>query len=105
MKIGQRFTFFARSNGTRATAQRPGASGRLAVELGVPAADFAISVLLAASAFAADSIISLPSTAVADLTGNASQILSDVWVLVALAIGIPLGFYLIRKVIALIPKH
>ena len=57
-----------------------------------------------ASAFASGPLINLPSTAVADLTGNASQILSDVWVLVALAIGIPLGFYLIRKVIALIPK-
>ena len=60
---------------------------------------------LAASAFAADPLINLPSTAVADLTGNASQIMSDVWVLVALAIGIPMGFYIIRKVIALIPKH
>ena len=60
---------------------------------------------LAYSAFASSPIISLPSTAVADLTGNASEILTDVWVLVALAIGIPLGFYIIRKVIALIPKH
>lgn len=60
---------------------------------------------LVTSAFASGPLINLPSTAVADLTGNASQILSDVWVLVALAIGIPLGFYLIRKVIALIPKH
>lgn len=60
---------------------------------------------LAYSAFAATPLINLPSTAVADLTGNASQILTDVWVLVALAIGIPLGFYIIRKVVALIPKH
>ena len=59
---------------------------------------------LAASTFAAE-IINLPLTAVADLTGNASQIMTDVWVLVALAIGIPMGFYILRKVIALIPKH
>lgn len=59
---------------------------------------------LAASTFAA-SIITLPTTAVADLTGDASQIMSDMWVLVAIAIGIPMGFYIIRKVIALIPKH
>ena len=59
---------------------------------------------LVASTFAAE-IINLPLTAVADLTGNASQIMSDVWVLVAVAIGIPMGFYIIRKVIALIPKH
>ena len=60
---------------------------------------------LVSSAFASGPLIDLPSTAVADLTGNASQILTDVWVLVALAIGIPLGFYIIRKVVALIPKH
>lgn len=60
---------------------------------------------LAASTFAAGEIITLPSTAIADLTGNASQIMSDLWVLVAVAIGIPMGFYIIRKVIALIPKH
>jgi hypothetical protein len=60
---------------------------------------------LAASTFAAGEIVNLPLTAVADLTGNASQIMTDVWVLVALAVGIPLGFYIIRKVIALIPKH
>ena len=63
------------------------------------------AVALLASTCSAASIISLPSTAVADLTGSASQIMTDVWVLVALAIGIPLGFYIIRKVIALIPKH
>lgn len=56
------------------------------------------------SAFAAGEIVVLPDTALADLTGNAGQILSDVWVLIALAIGIPLGFYIIKKVIALIPK-
>lgn len=60
---------------------------------------------LALSTFAAGEIVNLPLTAVADLTGNASQIMTDVWVLVALAVGIPLGFYIIRKVIALIPKH
>ena len=60
---------------------------------------------LAFTAFAADPLITLPTTAVADLTGNASEIMTDVWVLVALAIGIPMGFYIIRKVIALIPKH
>jgi len=59
----------------------------------------------ALSTFAAGEIVVLPETAVADLTGNASQIMSDMWVLVAIAIGIPMGFYIIRKVIALIPKH
>jgi hypothetical protein len=63
------------------------------------------AVALLASTCSAASIITLPTTAIADLTGSASQIMSDVWVLVALAIGIPMGFYIIRKVIALIPKH
>jgi hypothetical protein len=58
-----------------------------------------------ASSARATAIVALPVNAVADLTGNASQIMTDVWVLVALAIGIPLGFYIIRKVISLIPKH
>ena len=61
--------------------------------------------LLATTCSASTAIITLPTTAVADLTGAASEIMSDVWVLVALAIGIPMGFYIIRKVIALIPKH
>ena len=67
----------------------------------------AIAGVLAAGACFASStpIITLPTTAVADLTGDASQIMSDMWVLVAIAIGIPMGFYIIRKVIALIPKH
>jgi hypothetical protein len=48
--------------------------------------------------------ITLPVGAVASLTGTASTMFSDLWVLVALAIGIPLGFYIIKKVIALMPK-
>ena len=65
----------------------------------------AVALLAETCHAAATPIITLPSTAVADLTGAASQIMSDVWVLVAIAIGIPMGFYIIRKVIALIPKH
>ncbi len=75
---------------------------KFAITAGVSAAGL---LGLAASAFAADPLVNLPLTAVADLTGNASQIMTDVWVLVALAIGVPMGFYIIRKVIALIPKH
>ena len=76
-----------------------------AIAFGAAAGAAAVGLFgIVSSAFAAP-LIDLPSTAVADLTGNASQILTDVWVLVALAIGVPLGFYLIRKVIALIPKH
>jgi thiol:disulfide interchange protein len=63
------------------------------------------AVALLASTCSAAAIINLPTNAIADLTANASEIMTDVWVLVALAIGIPMGFYIIRKVIALIPKH
>jgi len=65
----------------------------------------AVALLAGSCSAAGTPLINLPSTAVADLTANASEIMSDVWVLVALAIGIPMGFYIIRKVIALIPKH
>ncbi len=46
-------------------------------------------------------LISLPSTAVADLTGYATGVFTDLWVVIALVIGIPLAFYVIRKVIGL----
>jgi uncharacterized protein YneF (UPF0154 family) len=49
-------------------------------------------------------MIDLPLTAIADLTANAGGMFADLWVLIALAIGIPLGFYIIKKVIALMPK-
>jgi len=49
-------------------------------------------------------LFTLPTGAVADLTGYIGSIFSSVWVLVALAIGIPLAFYVIKKVIALVPK-
>ena len=65
----------------------------------------AVALLAGSCSAAGTALITLPTTAVADLTGNASEIMTDVWVLVALAIGIPMGFYIIRKVIALIPKH
>jgi len=77
---------------------------RYAVGLGAFAAG-AVALLASTCSAAGTAIITLPTTAVADLTGNASEIMTDVWVLVALAIGIPMGFYIIRKVIALIPKH
>jgi hypothetical protein len=70
----------------------------------ITAGAVATGLLGAVSCFAAGEIITLPETAVADLTGAASQIMTDVWVLVAIAVGIPLGFYIIRKVVGLLPK-
>jgi hypothetical protein len=45
--------------------------------------------------------VDIPTTAVADLTGYAGALFTDLWVVVALVIGIPLAFYVIRKVIGL----
>lgn len=46
-------------------------------------------------------LIDLPATAVADVSGYATSIFTDLWVVIALVIGIPLAFYVIRKVIGL----
>lgn len=50
------------------------------------------------------SIITLPGSAVSDLMANVGVLFSDLWILLALAVGVPLGFYIIRKVISLVPK-
>ena len=39
-----------------------------------------------------------------ELLAQASSVLTSVWAYVILAIGIPLGFYIIKKLIGLIPK-
>ena len=49
--------------------------------------------------------ITLPVDAVADLTGYAGGLFTDLWVIIALVIGIPLAFYVIRKVISLVRMH
>jgi hypothetical protein len=63
------------------------------------------SALLGVAQFAGATYITLPETAVADLTGYAGAIFTDIWTVVALVIGIPLAFYVIRKVIALVRMH
>lgn len=50
-------------------------------------------------------LISLPGSAVADLTGNASQMMTDIWVLLAFLAGVPLGFYLIRKLVLVFQRN
>jgi len=50
------------------------------------------------------SIITLGETAATDLLANAGELFTDLWVLIAIAIGIPLAFYVIRRVISLVPK-
>lgn len=50
-------------------------------------------------------MFTLPATAVADITTEVGSIFTDSWELVALIIGIPLGFYILKKIIALFPKR
>jgi len=47
----------------------------------------------------------IPTSTPADLMAYVGGIFSDVWIIVALAIGVPLAFYVIKKVIALVPKR
>ena len=35
---------------------------------------------------------------------SVGAVFTDLWVIIALAIGVPLAFYIIRRVIALVPK-
>jgi hypothetical protein len=49
-------------------------------------------------------MFTLPETAGADLVGYIGDVMTDGWVFIALAVGIPLAFYVIRKLIALVPK-
>lgn len=46
--------------------------------------------------------ITIPSTFVADVSAFSTQLFTDLNLLIMLAIGLPLGFWIIRKVIALV---
>ena len=50
-------------------------------------------------------MIELPATAVADLTAHLGTLFTDLWVVIALIIGLPLGFYVINKVISMFGKR
>ena len=75
------------------------------VKYGSAIAAVAAGLLASASAFADTFSFSLPTSTVSDLTANAGGVITSVWVLVAIAIGIPLAFYILRKVIGLLPKR
>jgi hypothetical protein len=49
-------------------------------------------------------IITTTTGYVSVITANATQILADVWPIIALAVGIPLAFYIIYRITNLIPK-
>jgi hypothetical protein len=50
------------------------------------------------------SIVTLPTASSTDLLANVGVLFTDLWVMIALAVGIPLAFYIIKRVIALVPK-
>jgi hypothetical protein len=52
-----------------------------------------------------DSIITTTSGATAQIMAYSTSLFSDLWIIVALVIGIPLAFYVIRKVIGLVRTH
>ena len=51
-----------------------------------------------------DSIISVVSGGGGQILAYTTALFTDFWVLIALAVGIPLAFYVIRKVLHLMPK-
>ena len=50
------------------------------------------------------SIITLGVGSSTDLLASAGTLVTDLWLIIALAIGVPLAFYIIRQVIGLAPK-
>jgi hypothetical protein len=49
-------------------------------------------------------IVSLPVTAGSDLLAYVGRLFTDTWVLIALAVGVPLGFYVIKRAINIVKK-
>jgi hypothetical protein len=52
-----------------------------------------------------DSILTFVSGSTGQIMSYTTALFSDFWILIALAVGIPLAFYVIRKVIGLVRTH
>ena len=50
------------------------------------------------------SYLSIPTGSSTDLFSSVGTLTNDLWVLIAIAIGVPLAFYIIKRVIGLVPK-
>jgi len=50
-------------------------------------------------------LFTLPTTAQSDLLAFIGDVVNDGWVLISLAIGIPLAFYVVNKVISLVTRR
>ena len=49
-----------------------------------------------------DSILTVVSGGASDILAFTGDLFTDLWVVIALVIGIPLAFYIIRKVIGMV---
>jgi hypothetical protein len=49
--------------------------------------------------------LTLPADALAAVGTQASAVMTAYWPIVAVALGLPLGFYIVHKVIGLITRH
>ena len=49
--------------------------------------------------------ITVPASATEDLLAFAGGLTTDLWELIALAIGVPLAFYIIARIIGLVRSH
>lgn len=52
-----------------------------------------------------DSILEVPSGALADVMEPLGTLFTDSWTLIALAIGIPVAFYVLGKIVALVRQR
>jgi hypothetical protein len=52
-----------------------------------------------------DSILTVASGSAAQVMAYTTGLFSDLWIIVGLVIGIPLAFYVIRKVIGMVRMH
>lgn len=50
------------------------------------------------------SILTIPTASTTDMLAATGVLFSDLWLITAFAAGVPLAFYIIRRVIALVPK-
>jgi hypothetical protein len=52
-----------------------------------------------------ESILEVPTGALADVMEATGVLFTDLWVFIALGVGIPLAFYVIRRAISLAKGH
>lgn len=50
-------------------------------------------------------MFTIPVDGLSAITGYLTTLVSDLWPLIALVIGVPLAFYIINKVISTVKRH